>query len=56
MSLALLYCLKFYIVLIIKAKDFDLAIFLLKVGEDVSNTSRIWGSIGRLKLKDLTVC
>ena len=41
MSLALLYYLKFYIILVIKARDFNLAIFLLKVSKDVLNTSRI---------------
>ncbi len=56
MSLALLYYLKFYIILVIKAKDFDLAIFLSKVGKDILNTSRIWGSIGRLELGDLIAC
>ena len=56
MSLALLYCLKFCIILVIKARDFNLAIFLLKVGNNVLNTSRIWGSMGRLELRDLTAC
>ena len=56
MSLALLYCLKFCIILVIKTRDFNLVIFLLKVGEDVLNTSKIWGSIKRLKLGNLTAC
>jgi hypothetical protein len=56
MSLTLLYCLKFCIILVIKARDFNLAIFSLKVSEDVLNTSKMWGSTGRLKLKDLIAC
>ena len=56
MSLALLYYLKFYIILVIKARDFNLVIFLLKVSKDILNTSRIQGSTGRLELRDLTAC
>ena len=56
MSLALLYCLKFYIILVIKTRDFNSAIFSLKVSEDVLNTSRMQGSIGRLELGDSTAC
>jgi hypothetical protein len=54
MSLALLYCLKFYIILVIKARDFNSAIFSLKVDKDVLNTNKIQGSTGRLKFGDLT--
>jgi hypothetical protein len=56
MFLALLYCLKFCIILVIKVRDFNSVIFSLKVDEDVLNTSRIQGSIGRLKLRDLIAC
>ena len=42
--------------MVIKARDFNLVIFLLKVNKDVLNTSRMQGRIGRLKLGDLTAC
>jgi hypothetical protein len=56
MSLALLYCLKFCIISVIKDRDFNSVIFSLKVGKDVLNINRMQGSIGRLKLGDLIAC
>jgi hypothetical protein len=41
---------------VIKARDFNSAIFLSKVGEDVLNTNKMQGSTGRSELGDLTVC
>jgi hypothetical protein len=54
MSLVLLYYLKFCIISVIKVRDFNLAIFSSKIDKDVLNISKMQGSTGRLKLRDLT--